>query len=140
MHNVTNFFLSVQGVQFDPDLPQTIRLEFAKSNTKASKPKQQQQPVSAPHPTIMHSLAGRKLCFFSSLGDSRCQMLESVPTALGGPFFTGAPELWPPLVLNHSAAAAAAAAAGELTGGLQGPTLVHPALHPHQVNYTYTFP
>ncbi|XP_021954806.1 cell wall integrity protein scw1 isoform X2 [Folsomia candida] len=100
----------LQGVQFDPDLPQTIRLEFAKSNTKASKPKQQQQPVSAPHPTIMHSLAG----------------------PLGGPFFTGAPELWPPLVLNHSAAAAAAAAAGELTGGLQGPTLVHPALHPHQ--------
>ena len=29
-----------QGVRFDPDLPQTIRLEFAKSNTKVSKPKQ----------------------------------------------------------------------------------------------------
>lgn len=129
------FIVYVQGVQFDPDLPQTIRLEFAKSNTKASKPKQQQQaPVSAPHPTIMHSLGGRKLCFFSQVGE-RCQILESVPTALGGPFFTGAPELWPPLVLNHSAAAAAAAAAaGELPGGLQGPTLVHPALHPHQVN------
>lgn len=23
-----------QGVRFDPDMPQTIRLEFAKSNTK----------------------------------------------------------------------------------------------------------
>ena len=31
-----------QGVRFDPDLPQTIRLEFAKSNTKVSKPKQPQ--------------------------------------------------------------------------------------------------
>ena len=29
-----------QGVRFDPDQPQTIRLEFAKSNTKVTKPKQ----------------------------------------------------------------------------------------------------
>lgn len=49
-----------QGVQFDPDLPQTIRLEFAKSNTKASKPKQQSPPAAAPHPTIIHALTGRK--------------------------------------------------------------------------------
>ena len=35
-------FLS-QGVRFDPDLPQTLRLEFAKTNTKMAKPKQQQQ-------------------------------------------------------------------------------------------------
>lgn len=28
------------GVRFDPDLPQTLRLEFAKSNTKVQKPKQ----------------------------------------------------------------------------------------------------
>jgi hypothetical protein len=61
-------------------------------------------------------------------------MLESVPTALGGPFFTGAgPELWPPLVLNHSAAGGA-----EMSGGLQGPTLVHPALHP-QVKFYFSF-
>lgn len=33
--------LDLQGVRFDPDLPQPIRLEFAKSNTKVSKPKQQ---------------------------------------------------------------------------------------------------
>lgn len=29
----------LQGVRFDPDLPQTLRLEFAKSNTKVTKPK-----------------------------------------------------------------------------------------------------
>ncbi|XP_063718254.1 uncharacterized protein LOC134845253 isoform X3 [Symsagittifera roscoffensis] len=34
---------SLQGVRFDPDLPQTLRLEFAKSNTKVQKPKQHQQ-------------------------------------------------------------------------------------------------
>jgi hypothetical protein len=41
--NVFLCFPLQQGVRFDPDLPQTIRLEFAKSNTKVSKPKQQQQ-------------------------------------------------------------------------------------------------
>ncbi|GFV50997.1 protein couch potato [Trichonephila clavipes] len=49
-----------QGVRFDPDLPQTIRLEFAKSNTKVSKPKQQSPPAAATHPTLLHPLAGRK--------------------------------------------------------------------------------
>ena len=37
------FVFGVQGVRFDPDLPQTLRLEFAKSNTKVQKPKQHQQ-------------------------------------------------------------------------------------------------
>jgi hypothetical protein len=31
----------LQGMRFDPDLPQTLRLEFAKTNTKVAKPKQQ---------------------------------------------------------------------------------------------------
>ncbi|KAF6024745.1 hypothetical protein EB796_016947 [Bugula neritina] len=31
--------LDLQGVKFDLDLPQTLRLEFAKSNTKVTKPK-----------------------------------------------------------------------------------------------------
>ncbi len=35
-HRVSSLLLQ-QGVRFDPDLPQTIRLEFAKSNTKVSK-------------------------------------------------------------------------------------------------------
>uniref|UniRef100_A0A915HS74 RRM domain-containing protein n=1 Tax=Romanomermis culicivorax TaxID=13658 RepID=A0A915HS74_ROMCU len=30
----------LQGLKFDPDLPQVMRLEFAKSNTKVAKPKQ----------------------------------------------------------------------------------------------------
>jgi len=34
----------VQGKRFDPDMPQTLRLEFARSNTKVSnKPKPQHQ-------------------------------------------------------------------------------------------------
>lgn len=42
-----NAKLDLQGVRFDPDLPQPIRLEFAKSNTKVSKPKQSStSPIS----------------------------------------------------------------------------------------------
>ncbi|XP_071788322.1 uncharacterized protein [Asterias amurensis] len=46
---------ALSGVRFDPDQPQTIRLEFAKSNTKVTKPKQTSPqpanlPVMGPHP------------------------------------------------------------------------------------------
>ncbi|XP_050306445.1 uncharacterized protein LOC126743407 isoform X3 [Anthonomus grandis grandis] len=102
-----------QGVRFDPDMPQTIRLEFAKSNTKVSKPKQQAANSANTHPTLMHPLTGP---FYIS--------------DLGTPFFPGGPELWHhPLAYS---AAAAAAAAAELPGAaaLQHATLVHPALHP----------
>lgn len=51
-----------QGVRFDPDMPQTIRLEFAKSNTKVSKPKQPANANVTPntHQGLMHPLTGRK--------------------------------------------------------------------------------
>ncbi|KAK9310313.1 hypothetical protein QLX08_000321 [Tetragonisca angustula] len=89
-----------QGVRFDPDMPQTIRLEFAKSNTKVSKPKQPAAAAATSHPALMHPLTGH----------------------LGSPFFHGGPELW-----HHPLAYSTA---GELPGTLQHATLVHPALHP----------
>jgi len=37
-------YVDMQGKRFDPDMPQTLRLEFARSNTKVSnKPKPQPQ-------------------------------------------------------------------------------------------------
>ncbi|XP_073996488.1 protein couch potato-like isoform X4 [Rhodnius prolixus] len=100
-----------QGVRFDPDMPQTIRLEFAKSNTKVSKPKQPTASITNSHPTLMHPLTGH----------------------LGGPFFAGGPELWP-----HPLAYATAA---ELPGtALQHATLVHPALHPQVPGLTMPHP
>lgn len=89
-----------QGVKFDPDMPQTIRLEFAKSNTKVSKPKQPAAAAATSHPALMHPLTGH----------------------LGSPFFPGGPELW-----HHPLAYSTG---GELPGTLQHATLVHPALHP----------
>ncbi|XP_011500494.1 PREDICTED: protein couch potato [Ceratosolen solmsi marchali] len=89
-----------QGVRFDPEMPQTIRLEFAKSNTKVSKPKQPAAAAATSHPALMHPLTG----------------------PLGSPFFPGGPELWHhPLTYST---------AGELPGTLPHATLVHPALHP----------
>nr|CAH7727419.1 unnamed protein product [Callosobruchus chinensis] len=94
----------LQGVRFDPDMPQTIRLEFAKSNTKVSKPKQQATNAANTHPTLMHPLTGH----------------------LGAPFFPGGPELWHhPLAYSPAGAELPGAAAA-----LQHAALVHPALHP----------
>jgi len=52
-----------QGVRFDPDLPQTIRLEFAKSNTKVSKPKPVLTPqtITQPNHPLVHPLTGQAL-------------------------------------------------------------------------------
>lgn len=55
-----------QGVRFDPDMPQTIRLEFAKSNTKVSKPKQPAAAAATSHPALMHPLTGRKYLFVTA--------------------------------------------------------------------------
>eukprot|EP00057_Strongylocentrotus_purpuratus_P012808 XP_011667282.1 PREDICTED: protein couch potato-like [Strongylocentrotus purpuratus] len=49
---------ALQGVRFDPELPQTIRLEFAKSNTKVTKPKQT-SPLPAINPVVGPPLTPR---------------------------------------------------------------------------------
>ncbi|XP_055872881.1 protein couch potato-like isoform X13 [Biomphalaria glabrata] len=94
----------LQGVRFDPDLPQTLRLEFAKSNTKVTKPKQASPQPAATHPTtIIHPITGQEL---------------------GAAFFPGGPEAWataPTLAPFPELAPAPPPGAG----------LPHPALIPH---------
>ncbi|KAK2184725.1 hypothetical protein NP493_255g02037 [Ridgeia piscesae] len=94
--------LDLQGIRFDPDLPQTLRLEFAKSNTKVTKPKQASPMPVAPHSTFIHPLTGQELG--------------------AAAFFPGMPETW--------AAHPLAAAFTDLTpAALHHPTLIqHPAL------------
>ncbi|XP_055946591.1 RNA-binding protein, mRNA-processing factor 2a-like isoform X4 [Argiope bruennichi] len=88
-----------QGVRFDPDLPQTIRLEFAKSNTKVSKPKQQSPPAAATHPTLLHPLAGQ----------------------IGAALLPATHEGWPHLSLSYAEVPVSTA--------LHTAALMHPALH-----------
>jgi hypothetical protein len=47
--------IKLQGVRFDPESSQTIRLELARSNTKVPKPKQPSPPIISPAtlPTIL---------------------------------------------------------------------------------------
>ncbi|KAL1122914.1 hypothetical protein AAG570_003239 [Ranatra chinensis] len=72
-----------QGVRFDPDMPQTIRLEFAKSNTKVSKPKQPNNTASLTnsHPTLMHPLTGLGILrsVFESFGMERLDSFDIEP-------------------------------------------------------------
>ncbi|KAI0232809.1 hypothetical protein LSAT2_016914 [Lamellibrachia satsuma] len=65
--------LDLQGIRFDPDLPQTLRLEFAKSNTKVTKPKQPSPMPVAPHSTFIHPLTGQELgaaAFFPGMSET----------------------------------------------------------------------
>eukprot|EP00058_Branchiostoma_floridae_P006919 XP_002592407.1 hypothetical protein BRAFLDRAFT_118420 [Branchiostoma floridae] len=66
---------ALQGVRFDPDMPQTLRLEFAKANTKVQKPKQNSTTPQVGIPAIGPHFARE-------------------PYELGGAFFTGVPEAW----------------------------------------------
>ncbi|VDK42301.1 unnamed protein product [Anisakis simplex] len=52
---------ALQGVRFDPDNAQTIRLELARSNTKVSKPKQISPPVIANAPSSLPQAAAAML-------------------------------------------------------------------------------
>ncbi|XP_073955745.1 RNA-binding protein [Choristoneura fumiferana] len=91
-----------QGVRFDPDMPQTIRLEFAKSNTKVSKPKPAVATAApAAHPALMHPLTGH----------------------LASPFFPGGGELW-----HHPLAYGGELPA--LSHGLVHPA-IHPQMAPY---------
>ncbi|CAG2168883.1 unnamed protein product, partial [Oppiella nova] len=112
-----------QGIRFDPDLPQTIRLEFAKSNTKVSKPKQQSSPPAvATHPALaMHPLTGLELgaALFSGAHDGWAHhplSFTEMPNAFNSHVIHPAlhaqlpPQLAVPHPISHAAALANQAA------------------------------
>ena len=112
------FVFGIQGVRFDPDLPATLRLEFAKSNTKVQKPKHAtqnplqnaatQQYIQIPRMFLFHLLIKKHFCIFFF---SFCPLEE-----LGAAFFPT--EAWgQPLTFDLGPA------------GLHHPALLHTALH-----------
>ncbi|XP_030828400.1 uncharacterized protein LOC589684 isoform X1 [Strongylocentrotus purpuratus] len=113
---------ALQGVRFDPELPQTIRLEFAKSNTKVTKPKQT-SPLPAINPVVGPPLTPRD------------------PYDLGTVFLPGAPEQWAhhpslytdggvhhPALGNHRIGLSYTDLTAS-TGGVHHPVLGQPAIH-----------
>lgn len=75
---------ALQGVRFDPDNAQTIRLELARSNTKVSKPKQISPPIipngppALPHPVLQAATASQ---FVNSLPTSHAHDLATAAAA-----------------------------------------------------------
>ncbi|CAG0917462.1 unnamed protein product, partial [Notodromas monacha] len=126
----------LQGVRFDPNLPQTIRLEFAKTNTKVSKPKLASPPAAAlpHHSALLHPLTGRALMMSASPAVNSYATgygfdSYTIQEPLSGAFLPAPAELW----AHHPAAAAAAlaysVAAGELGQLTPGTTLSHHHTH-----------
>ncbi|XP_046453432.1 cell wall integrity protein scw1-like [Daphnia pulex] len=124
----------LQGVRFDPDIPQTIRLEFAKSNTKVSKPKQQNSspPAAAPHPTLLHPLTGQDLspAFFPTASDMWTTHPALAYSAAAAAAAAAAAELQGHQGSAHQGAAAAAALQHAHAHHAAAMASVHPALHP----------
>jgi len=128
----------LQGVRFDPDMPQTLRLEFAKSNTKVAKPKQQSPQPASTHPTFLHPLGvtandlGAAQAFLQASGGTpdghHHHWAHAAATGHHHPALAAA--------YTDLSPAAAVAAAGLAAAGAQpgaATSMLHPALHAAQV-------
>uniref|UniRef100_A0A8C1YXU9 RRM domain-containing protein n=1 Tax=Cyprinus carpio TaxID=7962 RepID=A0A8C1YXU9_CYPCA len=100
---------ALNGVRFDPENPQTLRLEFAKANTKMAKSKL----MGTPNPTNIHPALGAHFIARDPYDLTGAALIPASPEAWSPyPFYT--PELSPGLphtAFTYPAAAAAAAAA-----------------------------
>lgn len=128
----------LQGVRFDPDMPQTLRLEFAKSNTKVAKPKQQSPQPASTHPTFLHPLGvaandlGAATAFLQASGGTpdghHHHWAHAAATGHHHPALAAAyTELSPAAAVAAAGLAAAGAQPGAAT------SMLHPALHAAQV-------
>jgi len=128
----------LQGVRFDPDLPQTLRLEFAKSNTKVTKPKQQSPQPAATHPTTF-MLTGQDLCAAAFFPGTEAWSHHPLAAAAYA-------ELTSPTALHHHAALLQHPSAQDQYTGpmpfnkqMHTPLVAHPmapshATMPHQIS------
>uniref|UniRef100_A0A673T1K1 RNA binding protein, mRNA processing factor n=1 Tax=Suricata suricatta TaxID=37032 RepID=A0A673T1K1_SURSU len=92
---------SKQGIRFDPEIPQTLRLEFAKANTKMAKNKL----VGTPNPS-------------TPLPNTVPQFIAREPYELTVPaLYPSGPEVWAPYPLYPA----------ELAPALPPPALTYPA-------------
>ncbi|KAK2519968.1 hypothetical protein Q9233_011756 [Columba guinea] len=114
---------ALNGIRFDPEIPQTLRLEFAKANTKMAKSNQRQTPgvikagrdnelsvgTPAMQPALRHSSTPVPREFGASVGFSD----ELTVPAL----YPSSPEVWGPYPLYPA----------ELAPALPPPAFTYPA-------------
>ncbi|OXB58882.1 hypothetical protein ASZ78_012726 [Callipepla squamata] len=92
---------ALNGIRFDPEIPQTLRLEFAKANTKMAKSKL----VGTPNPS-------------APLPNAVPQFIAREPYELTVPaLYPGSPEVWGPYPLYPA----------ELAPALPPPAFTYPA-------------
>uniref|UniRef100_A0A4W3IJG7 RNA binding protein, mRNA processing factor 2 n=1 Tax=Callorhinchus milii TaxID=7868 RepID=A0A4W3IJG7_CALMI len=99
---------ALNGIRFDPENPQTLRLEFAKANTKMAKSKL----MGTPNPTNMHPALGAHFIARDPYDLAGTALIPASPEAWAPyPLYTA--ELTPAIphaAFTYPAAAAAAAA------------------------------
>uniref|UniRef100_A0A8D3CHD5 RNA binding protein, mRNA processing factor 2b n=1 Tax=Scophthalmus maximus TaxID=52904 RepID=A0A8D3CHD5_SCOMX len=99
---------SLNGIRFDPESPQTLRLEFAKANTKMAKSKL----MATPNPTNIHPALGAHFIARDPYDLTGAALIPASPDAWT-PYPLYTTELTPGLphaAFTYPAAAAAAAA------------------------------
>ncbi|XP_019649693.1 RNA-binding protein with multiple splicing 2 isoform X2 [Ailuropoda melanoleuca] len=100
---------ALNGIRFDPENPQTLRLEFAKANTKMAKNKL----MATPNPTNAHPALGAHFIARDPYDLMGAALIPASPEAWA-PYPLYTTELTPaisPAALTYPAATAAAAAA-----------------------------
>ncbi|XP_042684340.1 RNA-binding protein with multiple splicing isoform X1 [Centrocercus urophasianus] len=103
---------ALNGIRFDPEIPQTLRLEFAKANTKMAKSKLVGTPnPSAPLPNTVPQFIAREPC--ECLHPDPGPANELTVPAL----YPGSPEVWGPYPLYPA----------ELAPALPPPAFTYPA-------------
>ncbi|XP_075711274.1 RNA-binding protein with multiple splicing 2 isoform X1 [Rhinoderma darwinii] len=99
---------ALNGIRFDPENPQTLRLEFAKANTKMAKNKL----MATPNPTNLHPALGAHFIARDPYDLTGAALIPASPEAWS-PYPLYATELAPAIphaAFTYPAAAAAAAA------------------------------
>ncbi|XP_068814707.1 RNA-binding protein with multiple splicing 2 isoform X2 [Struthio camelus] len=99
---------ALNGIRFDPENPQTLRLEFAKANTKMAKSKL----MATPNPTNIHPALGAHFIARDPYDLTGAALIPASPEAWA-PYPLYTTELTPAIphaAFTYPAAAAAAAA------------------------------
>ncbi|XP_023959741.1 RNA-binding protein with multiple splicing 2 isoform X2 [Chrysemys picta bellii] len=99
---------ALNGIRFDPENPQTLRLEFAKANTKMAKSKL----MATPNPTNIHPALGAHFIARDPYDLAGAALIPASPEAWA-PYPLYTTELTPAIphaAFTYPAAAAAAAA------------------------------
>uniref|UniRef100_K7G334 RNA binding protein, mRNA processing factor 2 n=1 Tax=Pelodiscus sinensis TaxID=13735 RepID=K7G334_PELSI len=99
---------ALNGIRFDPENPQTLRLEFAKANTKMAKSKL----MATPNPTNIHPALGAHFIARDPYDLPGAALIPASPEAWAPyPLYTTElPPAIPHAAFTYPAAAAAAAA------------------------------